>query len=96
MQGKRISRSRTDRVLGGVAGGLADYLGVDPILVRLGFLVLALFQGIGAILYLALWILLPNVDTTAPDTRSQVQENLNEMQSTAEQFVERIRSAFQR
>jgi phage shock protein C len=96
MQNKRITRSRNDRVLAGVASGLAAYLNIDPVLVRLGFLALTLINGLGVLLYLVLWVLLPNEDTSAPDTRSHVQENLNEMQATAEQLVDRVREAFQR
>jgi phage shock protein C len=55
----RLSRSRTDNVLGGVCGGLARYLGLDPALVRLVAVVLALGDGIGVMLYLVLWIVVP-------------------------------------
>lgn len=96
MQGKRISRSRNDRLIAGVAGGLAAYLNIDPLLVRLGFALLTLFNGIGALLYFVLWLLLPNEDSAAPDTRTQVKENIGEMQVTAEQLVDRVRNTFQR
>ena len=56
---KRLYRSRTDRMLGGVAGGLAEYLGIDPLLVRLGFLCLALFDGAGLWLYLVMLLIVP-------------------------------------
>ncbi|MCG8348791.1 MAG: PspC domain-containing protein [Chloroflexales bacterium] len=96
MQNKRITRSRNDRALAGVASGLATYLNIDPVLVRLGFLALSLVNGLGILLYVVLWVLLPNEDTCAPDTRSHVQENPNEMQATAEQLVDRVREVFQR
>jgi phage shock protein C len=57
-QTRRIYRSRTDRILGGVAGGLAKYLGVDPVLIRLAFVAL-LFAGIGVLLYIVAWIIVP-------------------------------------
>jgi len=46
-------------VLGGVAAGLADYLDVDPVLVRLGFIFLALLHGLGVLFYLACWLSMP-------------------------------------
>lgn len=52
--------SRQDRVLLGVAGGLGDYLGIDPIIIRLFFLLAALAGGVGLILYLALAAVLPS------------------------------------
>ncbi|MBN1440317.1 MAG: PspC domain-containing protein [Anaerolineales bacterium] len=55
----RLVRSRTDRFLGGVCGGLGKYLGIDPTIVRLIFLLLLLTQGFGFLLYLILWILVP-------------------------------------
>ena len=65
-QTRRIYRSRTDRILGGVAGGLAKYLGVDPVLIRLAFIAL-LFAGIGVLLYIVAWIIIPEepIDGTA-------------------------------
>lgn len=94
MQGKRLFRSRTDRIVGGVAGGLAAYLNIDPLFVRLGFLIFTFFQGFGAIVYLVLWLLMPNEDSTASDTRTQVRENVAEMQSAAESLAQRVRGMF--
>ena len=53
--GAVISRRREDRVIAGVAGGMADRLGVVDLYVRAGFLVLTLIWGVGVFLYLALW-----------------------------------------
>ncbi len=57
---RRFLRSRTDRVLAGVAGGLGRYFGVDPVLVRIAIVVLTFFGGAGALLYLAVILLVPN------------------------------------
>jgi phage shock protein PspC (stress-responsive transcriptional regulator) len=51
---RTLTRSSTDRMLGGVAGGLGDYFGVDPVLFRVGFVVATLLSGVGALAYLAL------------------------------------------
>lgn len=56
---RRLFRSRSDRKLGGVAGGLANYLGIDPTLVRIAFIVLAL-TGVTILIYLAAWIIVPD------------------------------------
>jgi len=94
METKRIVRSRDERLIAGVAGGLAAYLNIDPLYVRLGFIVLALAQGLGLLVYVVLWLLLPNEGSLSNDTRSQVQENISEMQSSAEDLVDRVRSIF--
>jgi phage shock protein PspC (stress-responsive transcriptional regulator) len=59
---KRLLRSRDERVLAGVAGGIANYLDVDPTLVRVGFVVAALFGGLGIAAYLILAVVTPNDD----------------------------------
>lgn len=54
-----LRRSRSDRIVGGVCGGLAHYLDVDPLLVRVVFLAIAILAGSGLLLYLLLWVLIP-------------------------------------
>ncbi len=56
---QRLSRSTTDRMCAGVAGGIAKYFNVDPTLVRLAFVVLALAGGPGVLLYIIMWIVMP-------------------------------------
>jgi phage shock protein C len=55
----RLRRSGDDRMLAGVAGGIARYLNADATLVRVIVAALALFTGAGAALYLAAWLLIP-------------------------------------
>ncbi|HEY6102594.1 MAG TPA: PspC domain-containing protein [bacterium] len=57
---KILYRSRTDRWVAGVCGGLGDYFGVDANAIRLAFVVLALWQGVGLVLYLLMAIILPD------------------------------------
>ena len=59
----RLHRRRGGRMLGGVAAGLADYFDVDPVLVRIGFVVLTFVGGLAVPLYLAGWALIPDEDT---------------------------------
>ena len=56
---KRLVRRSHDRYIAGVAGGVADYLDVDPVVVRIGFVVLTFFGGAGAVAYAAGWLLMP-------------------------------------
>ena len=60
-----LTRSTTDRKISGVAGGLAAHLGVDPVLVRVGFAVSILFSGAGLLAYLVMLVLVPS-DDAAP------------------------------
>ena len=58
-QPRRLRRSRDDRMLAGVAGGIARYLNADVTLVRVIIVALTLFTGAGAVLYIAAWLLIP-------------------------------------
>jgi phage shock protein PspC (stress-responsive transcriptional regulator) len=58
-----LRRPADGRMLAGVAAGIARSLGVDPIIARVGFLVLALVGGAGVPLYLAGWLLIPDEST---------------------------------
>jgi phage shock protein PspC (stress-responsive transcriptional regulator) len=55
----RIRRSRSDRRVAGVAGGLGRHLDIDPVILRVAFVVLTFFGGVGLLLYVALWLLVP-------------------------------------
>ena len=55
--GKRFYLSEHDRILGGVCGGLAEYFDIDPLLVRIGFLVLFFGFGTGLLAYFLIWLL---------------------------------------
>jgi phage shock protein C len=57
---KRLYRLRDGRMVAGVCTGLAAYAGIDATLVRLGFALLTLFGGLGALLYLCAWIVVPD------------------------------------
>jgi phage shock protein C len=56
---KRLHRLRDGRVVAGVCAGLAAYFGVDPTLVRLAFALLTVFGGLGVLLYLCAWVVIP-------------------------------------
>lgn len=56
---KRLYRSRTDRMLAGVCGGLADYFNIDPTLIRLIFVFGTLLGGPGLVIYIVLWLIAP-------------------------------------
>jgi phage shock protein PspC (stress-responsive transcriptional regulator) len=65
---RRLTRSRNNGVIAGVCSGLADYLGVDVVLVRLLWVVLSIFPGAiigGVIVYLAAWLIIPEGSASA-------------------------------
>lgn len=62
MERKRLCRSASDKRIAGVCGGIAEYFGIDPTIVRLIWAVLVLCLGTGVLLYLVLWFVLPQGD----------------------------------
>ena len=59
MNNKKLTRSRTDKMLGGVCGGLGQYLNIDPTLMRLLFVLLLLTGSAGFWIYIVMWIIVP-------------------------------------
>jgi phage shock protein C len=57
---KKLYRSRTERWFAGVCGGLGTYFGIDPTLVRVLFVIFGLTFGSGFLIYLILWLIIPN------------------------------------
>lgn len=57
---KKLYRSKSNRVLGGVCAGLAEYLNMDPVVVRIGWIALTLISlGLGLLLYIIMWVVVP-------------------------------------
>ena len=63
---KKLYRSKTNKMIGGVCGGLGDFFELDPTLIRLGAVVLVLAAGAGILAYLIAWIIVP-VDPLHPE-----------------------------
>ena len=69
---RELRRSGTDRWLGGVCGGLAEYSGLDAVLWRVGMVGLTVAGGAGVVVYLLLWVLLPSAPLPADRSPSIV------------------------
>jgi phage shock protein PspC (stress-responsive transcriptional regulator) len=59
---QRLYRSKSKKVIAGVAGGLGDYLNIDPVFIRIIFVLLVIFGGSGVLVYIILWIAIPSED----------------------------------
>lgn len=77
---KKLYRSREDRWVGGVCGGLAKYLDVDPIVIRLIALILVLCAGGGLLVYIIAWIVIPE----EPDSLAIMDESSTPVETTVE------------
>lgn len=97
---RKLYRSRKDKMLGGVAGGLAEYFDIDPTLVRIAFVIILFLGGSGILAYLILWIVVPeepyvfNMPGSGTD-QSQTGEQKTDEQKTGEGTQEDAFKAYQ-
>lgn len=87
----RLVRSENEQMIAGVCGGLAQYLGVDPVLVRLAFLLLIPAGGIGVPLYFILMIIMPSESDVDMSQSEIVEKNIEGLGDTISSSVERGR-----
>ncbi len=73
---KRLQRSRRDRMIAGVCGGLGEYFNVDPVVVRVIVVLLALAEGFGVVLYLVLWVVMPQQGHAGEPPGDVMRENI--------------------
>jgi len=83
-------RDKTRGMIAGVCAGLADYFGVSPAVLRLGFVLLALAGGPGVVLYFILWIVLPEKATAATQQGQTVRENVRDIEAQAREFGQEL------
>lgn len=91
----KLYRSNTEKIIGGVSGGLADYLNIDVVIIRIIFVLLALFGGGGVLIYVILWIAIParsiysntvkqmTDSETVPDEKASQVKDPNKQSNTA-------------
>lgn len=82
MSEARPTRSNTDQIISGVCGGLATYIGIDSVFIRLGFLVLLFASGIGLPIYLILWVIMPQEGASENTNADVIKQNIEEMGDT--------------
>lgn len=94
MPGERITKSKTDKVIDGVCGGIAEYFGIDSVIVRLVFIVLVFLNGIGLLLYIILVIIMPNAEQAGQPPKETIQENVQEIGERVKETGEGLGHAF--
>jgi phage shock protein C len=86
MEPRKLYRSKTDRMVSGVCGGLAQYFSIDVTLVRLLFLLLLFFGGGGFFIYIVLAIVVPEEGSTAGTPQEVMQANAQDFASRAREL----------
>ena len=85
---KQLYRTETNQVIAGVAGGLGEYFEIDPVLIRVLFILLTVMGGSGILLYILLWLVLPEKSKVSLSTEETMRQNAEAMSSRAKEFVE--------
>jgi phage shock protein C len=91
----KLVRSRTDRMVSGVCGGLAAYLGIEAIWVRLFFVLVSMANGLGLLIYLILWIIMPEVGREDATPGQTIESNVQEVANKAQEFAQDVGQAVQ-
>ena len=90
MSESRLTRSETDKIIAGVCGGLAEYLNLDPVWVRLLFVLLIFASGIGLPIYLVLWVIMPRIETAGQPGSTVLQNNFEDISQTVSDKMNRL------
>jgi len=91
---KRLYRSRDDRMIWGVCGGLAEYFNMDPTIVRIIFVLLIFANGLGILAYIIMAIVVPLAGSKVTEPKEAIKENVEEIKKTATELGQEIRSTF--
>lgn len=84
----KLYRSETNKVLGGVCGGLGEYFNIDPTIVRIIFILMAVFGGSGILIYIILWLVIPSESSKANLSTEQINSNIKDIKDSAEKFAQ--------
>lgn len=95
---KRLYRDTENRVLGGVCSGLSAYLNIDPVILRILFVLLVFAgAGISVVIYLILWVVVPKATTTAQRLEMKGEEpTITNIQKTIQEEVKEVKKSFSR
>lgn len=87
-----LYRSETNKVIAGVAGGLGEYFNIDPTIIRILFVLMAVFGGSGLLIYIVLWLIIPSRNAVLKDSKDAIRNNIEDMKETTQTFAHSIRA----
>lgn len=87
---KRLIRSNSDKFLAGVCGGIANYFDIDPIIVRILFLLITFSGGAGLLIYVILWVIMPEPGDEKLSNEEAAKKNSEQLEKKFEEVVEQI------
>ena len=87
----KLYRSEKNRIIAGVAGGLGDFFNVDTTLIRFIFILITIFGGGGILLYIILWLIMPNESSISVISKESIGKNADEIKKRAQDFAKDLR-----
>ena len=95
---ERLYRSSTQKVIGGVCGGLGEYFNIDPTLVRIVYILVTIATGVllGLALYIVLWLIVPSEASVGKSIRESMRENVDEMAQSARDIGNGVQATLRR
>ena len=90
--GKKLFRSETDKMIGGVCGGIAEYFSIDSTIVRLIFVLIVVYGGTGLVLYVILWIVMPTQSSAGLSSEEVMASNTKERKQRAKKVINEVKS----
>lgn len=93
---KTLRRSKENRVIAGICGGIAEYFSLDPVLIRVLFLIMAFFGGAGIILYIVCWFIMPERDgnETIDDAEEVVDDSKKKTSDKIKDAIKNVAGEF--
>ncbi len=92
-QPKRLTRSTTNKVIAGVCGGLGEYFNIDPTILRILFVALVIWGGSGALLYIVLWLVVPEAGKESIPADQRMQAAGKEMGTKAQDMAKSLQAS---
>lgn len=92
---KQLYRSKKNKILGGVAGGLGEYFGVDPVVFRTLFILFTIFGGWGILVYFILWFIIPPEGHNSAINEDSMHASFEEMKSQVKNLTENVKGKTQ-
>jgi phage shock protein C len=92
---RKLVRDKRQAVVGGVAAGLGNYLDVDPVFVRLAFVLLAFAHGFGVLAYLVFWVVVPRGEAVSAAAGSQPAAGADAVREVGAQLASEVGAAFE-
>ena len=79
----KLYRSSENKIIAGVCGGIGEYFNIDPVFIRIIFIILFLSHGSGLLIYLILWLVIPKKESLSNDVDDTVRSNFKEIKEIA-------------